>query len=40
MDEVQKGSDPKCNVPWSESFRVENDNVSTNFDVILTVHRC
>jgi len=27
MDEVNKGSDSKCDVPWSESFRVENYNV-------------
>jgi hypothetical protein len=30
MDEVYKGSDSKCDVPWSESFGVENGCVTTN----------
>ena len=31
MDEVLKGSDSKCDVPWSESLIVESDNVSINY---------
>jgi hypothetical protein len=30
MDEVHKGSDSKYDVPWSESFGVENYNVTIN----------